>query len=71
MFEDPGVFVEEEDGMEPGSQGGIDVALGAVADHPAGVRLELVTGDDGVVGGGIFFGDDLDGGEMRGKSGAG
>ena len=35
VFEDPGVFVEEEDGVEAGGEGGVDVAFGAVADHPA------------------------------------
>jgi hypothetical protein len=38
VLEDPGAFVEEEDGMEAGGQGRVDIALGAVADHPTGVR---------------------------------
>ena len=38
VFQDPGVFVEEEDGVEAGGEGGVDVALDAVADHPASVR---------------------------------
>ena len=36
MLENPGVFVEEKDGVETGGEGGVDVALGAVADHPTG-----------------------------------
>ena len=55
VFEDPGVLVEEEDGVEAGGEGGVDVAFGAVADHPTGVRRELVAGDDLAVGGGVFF----------------
>ena len=38
VLEDPGVFVEEEDGVESGGEGGVDVAFGAVADHPGAVR---------------------------------
>ena len=71
VFEDPGVFVEEEDGVVSDGEGGIDVAIGTVADHPAGVRGELMAGDDCAVGGGVLFGDDLDSGEVRGEAGAG
>lgn len=34
VFEDPGVFVKEENGVEAGGESGVDVALGAVAYHP-------------------------------------
>jgi hypothetical protein len=63
VLEDPGALVEEEDGAEAGGEGGIDVAFGAVANHPASVRGEFVAGDDGVVGGRVFLGYDFDGGE--------
>ena len=57
--------------MESGGEGGIDVAFGAVADHPAGVGRELVAGDDVAVGWRVFFGDDFDSGEVGGEAGAG
>ena len=71
VFEDPGVFVEEEDGVESGGEGGVDVAFGAVADHPSGVGRELVADDDLAVGGRIFFGDDFNGGEVAGRGRSG
>ena len=71
VFEDPGVLVEEEDRMEAGGEGGVDVAFGAVADHPTGVGRELVAGDDLAVGRGVFFLDDFNGGEVAGEAGAG
>ena len=58
-----GVLVEEEDGVQSGGERGVDVALDAVADHPACVRREFVAGDDRAVGGGILFRDDFDSGK--------
>jgi hypothetical protein len=37
VLKHPGIFVEKKDGMEAGGEGRVDVALGAVADHPRGV----------------------------------
>ena len=70
MFQYPGVFVEQEDSVEAGGEGGIDVAFGAVADHPTGVRGEFVARDHCLVSRRIFFGDDFDCREVRGESGA-
>ncbi len=70
MFQNPRVFVEEENGVETGRERGIDIALGAVSDHPAGVLGELVASDDGAVGWGIFLRDDFDCGEVFCESGA-
>ncbi len=36
VFEDPGVVVGDEDGVEAGGEGWVDVGAGAVADHPGG-----------------------------------
>ena len=71
MFQNPCVLVEKEDGVEACGKGGIDVALDAIADHPACVRSELVAGDDGAIGCRVFFSDDFDGGEVRSETGAG
>ena len=65
VFKHPGVLMEEEDGVEARSESGVDVALGAVADHPAGVRCELVARDDLAVCGGVFFSDDFNRSEVR------
>ena len=60
MLENPCVFVEEKHGVKAGGEGWIDVAFGAVADHPAGVRREFVARDDCAVGRRVLFGDDFD-----------
>ena len=70
VFEDPCVFVNKEDGMQTGGERGVDVALGAVADHPAGLRREVVALHYGAIGVGVFFGDDFYGGEVLGEAGA-
>jgi hypothetical protein len=70
MFKNPRVFVEKEHGMEACGEGGIYVAFGAIPDHPGGIRGDLVAGEDGSVGSWVFFRNDLDGGEIRGKTGA-
>ncbi len=44
VLEDPGEVVGDEDGVEAGSEGWVDVGAGAVADHPG------VAGFAGVVG---------------------
>ena len=64
MFEDPGVIVRNEYGVDPGSKGGIDVGLGAVADHPGALGLELVFGNNRLINGRIFFRNNLHGPEV-------
>ena len=34
VFEHPRVFVEEKDSVQAGGERGVDIAFGAVADHP-------------------------------------
>ena len=46
----------DEDGMEPGREGGIDVGLGAVADHPGGAAVTGVMTGDGAIGFVVLFG---------------
>src|ERR1700739_2196567 len=69
VFQHPCVFVEEEDSMQSCGEGGVDVALDAVADHPACVRRELVAGDDFAVSGRVFFLYDFNRVEVSGKPG--
>ena len=38
VLQHPGVFVEEEDSVQAGGERGVDVALGAVANHPGAAR---------------------------------
>jgi hypothetical protein len=70
VLEDPGAGVMDEHGVEASGERGVDVGLGAVADHPGGVGREFVFGDDGVVGGGVLLGRNLDGGEVGLDAGA-
>src|ERR1035438_5796058 len=55
VFQNPCVLVEEEDGVQAGGEGGIDVALGAVADHPARVRRQFMPRDHFPVGGWVLL----------------
>ena len=59
VFQYPGVFVEEEDRVQPGGQGGIDVALDAVADHPTGMRRQFMAMNHVAIGRLIFLGHNL------------
>ena len=64
MLENPSVVVGYEDGVQTCGEGGVDIRLGAVADHPGGVRWKGVLSDDGAVGGFVLLGYDLDGGKI-------
>ena len=55
----------------PAARAGLMSLLGLLPIIQAGVGRELVAGDDFAVGGRVFFGDDFDGGEVRGEAGAG
>jgi hypothetical protein len=70
VLEDPGGVVGDEDGVEAGLERGVDVGFGGVADHPGGGRVERVARDEVEVGGGVLFGEDLDGGEDGSQAGA-
>src|SRR5579862_4878894 len=65
MLEHPCVLVKQEDGMETRRQRRIDIAFGAVADHPATVRRELVAVDDRTIRRRILFRNNLDRRKMR------
>lgn len=70
VLEDPGEAVGDEDGVESGPEGGIDVRAGAVADHPGGCGVAAMVRGEGEVGFVVFFGEDFDGAEARGEAGA-
>lgn len=70
VLEDPGVGVVDVDGVEAGSERGIDVGAGTVADHPRGLAGERVAGADAVISLGILFMGNLDGGEVADEAGA-
>jgi hypothetical protein len=71
MLQNPSIFVHQKYRMEARCQSRINVALGTVADHPAGVRLELMSGNHGVISGRILFGDNLDRRKERCETGPG
>ena len=49
VLQNPGIAVRNEDGVHPGGQRGVDIGLGAVADHPgAGVVAFVLAGELGV-----------------------
>src|SRR5580693_7001821 len=60
----PRVVVGYEYRVQPGLKRGIDVRLGAVADHPRLLAHQRVLFRDRTIGGRIFFGDDFGGDEM-------
>jgi hypothetical protein len=70
VLEDPGEVVGDEDGVEAGAEGRVDVRAGAVADHPGGAGLAAVVGGEGAVGFGVLFVEDFDRGEVGGEAGA-
>ena len=67
VLQHPGIRMEEEDCMQPCGERWIDVAFDAVADHPTGVRRELVALHYSAICGRIFFGDDLDSSKVFGE----
>jgi len=71
FFQHPGEVVGKEDGVHPCGKRGVDVGLGAVADHPCAVEVAGVAGGEGAIGGGVFFGEDLNSGEVCGQAGSG
>ena len=59
VFQNPRVFVEEKHCMQPGCERRVDIAFGAVADHPGGLRANVLAKDDFTVSRRIFFSDNL------------
>ncbi len=70
VLENPGEVVGDEDGVESGGEGWIDVGARAVADHPGVGGLADVVVDERTVGLVVLLGEDLDGGKVRGEAGA-
>ncbi len=69
-LERPGEVMRNEDGIEPSGKGGIDVGLGAVADHPCGATLAAVMRGEAAVSRAMLFRQHLDGAEVRSEAGA-
>jgi hypothetical protein len=63
MFQNPGEVMGDEDGVKAGGQGGIDVGLWGVSDHPGEGGIDGVVGDEIEVGGLILFCENFDCGE--------
>lgn len=67
VLKDPGEVVGDEDGVEAGREGRVDVGPGTVADHPGVAALAGVARGDGEIGLVMLFVEDLDGGEVGGE----
>ena len=59
VLKNPGIAVRNEDGVQSGSQRGIDVGLRAVSDHPGGRRSATVFFDELRVGRLVLLRHDL------------
>ena len=70
VLEHPGEVVRDEDGVETCREGRVDVGAGAVADHPGVAGIAAVVDGERAVSVVVFFGEDLDCGEVRGQAGA-
>ena len=60
VLQDPGAIVRNKDCIDTGSQRGVNVGLGAIADHPRGIGGEVVLGNNASIGWSIFLCHDLD-----------
>ena len=67
-FERPGKVVRNEDGIEPGSEGWVDVRLWTVADHPRCATLAAMMRGKAAVSCVVFFGQHFYGAEMPSKA---
>jgi len=63
VFKDPRVLVEQMHGVQARRKRGIDVALGAVSNHPGRVGSQFVTRDHLPIYSGVLLGNDLNSGE--------
>jgi hypothetical protein len=70
VLEDPGEVVGDEDGVETRAESRVNVGAGAVADHPGVAGFATVVGRKREIGAVVFFGQDLDGGEVGCEAGA-
>src|SRR5580704_413666 len=60
----PGVVMGHEDGVQTGLERRVNVGLGTIADHPGLLGQQAILLDHAAIGGSIFFGQHLDGGEV-------
>jgi hypothetical protein len=65
VFERPRSVMRDEHSVQPRLERGIDIAAGTVANHPPVRFYDVVPVHELAVGGGIFFGDNLDRVEMN------
>jgi hypothetical protein len=70
VFEVPGVLVGDVDGVQADFHGGVDVAAGRVADHPAVRFYDFVFVNEAGVSDSVLFRDDFDGFEKALQAGA-
>ena len=68
VLENPGEVVGDEDGIETGAEGGVDVGPGTVADHPGVASLAGMMSGESAVGGGMLFVEDFGCSEMGGQA---
>jgi hypothetical protein len=66
----PSEVVGDEDGVKTRREGRVDVGAGGITNHPGVRGLATVMGNELTVGIVVFFGQDLDGGEMGSEPGA-
>lgn len=69
-LERPRKVVWNENGIESGGEGRIDVGLRTIADHPRRAGLAGVMGREAAIGGVVLFRENFDSREVRGKAGA-
>lgn len=70
VFEDPGEVVRDEDCVETGGEGRVDVRPGGVADHPGGGGVAGVMLGKCAVGFVVLFRENFDAGEKGTEAGA-
>ncbi len=70
VLQHPREAVRDEDGVQAGAERGVDVRLGAIADHPGPLKIALVLVSEFAIRSVGLFGQHFDGLEMRSQSGA-
>src|SRR3954468_9641624 len=70
VFENPGVAVRNEYGVQSSSECRIDIGFRTVPDHPGGMVRAVVLVGDVRVDLGVFFGHNLDRGKIAFHSGS-
>src|SRR4051812_47566776 len=70
VLEHPSEVMGDEYGIETRSECRVDIGFRAVADHPGGWGFAGMMSSKGDVGLIVFLGQDFDGGEVGGQTGA-